>query len=206
MSKRYITLDWSDFAIKNNSRHSGNSYTTLDRRDVVLRVLDHWSKARPGAGETGLDRKILIRIPPDGFYCPPRAKLVEGMVVKAEVKLRQDGEDPTLETYVEEDEAQRCNALVIVPAKYVDVVCYSREALLENNGKSSTGCDFEIVCLLASVGDNEPMMPMAMARNYLEMPGGTKSDYTAREFAEAVYYWGSQRGVRVRLKEDTSWR
>jgi hypothetical protein len=92
--------------------------------------------------------------------------------------------------------------LVEVPAKRVDVVCYSAEALLENNGtRTHLDCNWEIVCLLASTGEKEPMLPLAMARNYLEMPGGTKGEYTAKEFAEAIYYWSSKRGVKVRLEE-----
>lgn len=196
-----MKLGWSNFALKNNARNSGNSYTTLSLRDVVDLVVANWSKAVPGQGETTLDRKILVPVPPEGFFCPPRANLVEGMELKSEVKFRQVGEDPYVETYVDEVEARRCDALVEVPASRVDVVCYSADALLENNGtRTYLDCDWEIVCLLASTGQKEPMLPLAMARNYLEMPGGTKGEYTAQEFAEAIYYWASKRGVKVRLQ------
>lgn len=198
MSKRYITLGWSNFGLKNNARNSGNSYSDLSPDKIIERVLDNWNKAVPGSGETTLERKILVPVDPEGFFCPPRALLIPGMEVKAEVKLRQQGEDPSVETYVTEEEARRHNALVEIPAKRVDVVCYSAEALLENNGERSTDCDWEIVCLLASQ-DKEPMLPLAMARNYLEKPGGTKGEYSAKEFAEAIYYWSSQRGIKVRL-------
>lgn len=198
MSKRYITLGWSNFGLKNNARNSGNSYSNLSPEKIIERVLDNWNKATPGQGETTLERKILVPVEAEGFFCPPRALLVPGMDVKAEVKLRQQGEDPTIETYVTEEEARRHNALVEIPAKRVDVVCYSAEALLENNGERSTDCDWEIVCLLASQ-EKEPMLPVAMARNYLEKPGGTKGEYSAKEFAEAIYYWSSQRGIKVRL-------
>ena len=193
-------LGWSAFGLKNNARESGNSYCTKTPEDVVALVLKNWSKAVPGQGETGLDRKILVPVDPEQFFCPPRANLVKGMEVKAEVKFRQDGEDPYLETFVEEAEATRHNALVRVPAKRVDIVCYSAEALLENGGTRSTDCDWEIVCLLASSGEKEPMLPLAMARNYLEMPGGTKGEYSAQEFAEAIYFHSSKKGVRVRLE------
>ena len=129
-----MKLGWSNFALKNNARNSGNSYTTLSLRDVVDLVVANWSKAVPGQGETTLDRKILVPVPPEGFFCPPRANLVEGMELKSEVKFRQVGEDPYVETYVDEVEARRCDALVEVPASRVDVVCYSADALLENNG------------------------------------------------------------------------
>ena len=41
------------------------------------------------------------------------------------------------------------------------------------------------------------MPPVTMARNMLEKEGGTKSVYTAEEFAEAIYYWSQ----RIRIKE-----
>jgi hypothetical protein len=194
-------LGWSEFGIKNNARSSGNSYSTLSLSDIVDLVLKNWNKAVPGQGETTLERKFLVPVDPSGFFCPPRANLVEGMKIESVVKTRQAGEDPYIETYVTEDEAIRHNALILCPAKRVDVVCYSAEALLENDGKRSTDCSFEIVCLLASTGEKEPMLPMPMARNYLEKPGGTFTDYTAREFAESIYYWKSKHGVNVKLNE-----
>jgi len=199
-----VTLGWSDFGLKNNARNSGNSYSNLSPLQIAELVLANWNGAIPGQGETTLNRKILVPVPAEGFFCPPRANLVEGMAIKTEVKVRQAGEDPYTETYVEEAEARRCNALVEVPAKRVDVVCYSAEALLENNGtRTHLDCNWEIVCLLASTGEKEPMLPLAMARNYLEMPGGTKGEYTAKEFAEAIYYWSSKRGIKVRLDSKT---
>lgn len=194
-----VTLGWSDFAVANNSRSSGNTYSILSEKEIVDLVLDHWNEAVPGQSESNLDRKILVPIPPHGFFCPPRANLVVGMKLNSEVKTRQSGEDPYIENYVEEDEARRLNAFVEIPAKHIDVVCYSSEALLDNGGKRSTDCQWEIVCLLATTVGKEPMMPLAMARNYLEKPGGTFTDYTAREFAESIYYWSSQCGIRVKL-------
>ena len=36
------------------------------------------------------------------------------------------------------------------------------------------------------------MTPMAMARNFLALPGGTKAEYTAAQFAEAIIYWSTR--------------
>jgi hypothetical protein len=33
---------------------------------------------------------------------------------------------------------------------------------------------------------------MAMARNFLVLPGGTKAEYTAAQFAEAIIYWSTR--------------
>lgn len=196
-----LTLGWSDFAKRNHLRSSGHSYTSLSYAEVVERVLKNWSQAIPGTGETTLERKVLVPVDPQGFFCPPRVPLVPGMQVQAEIRFRQEGEDPFVLTYVTEDEARRLQVFQEVSAKQVNVVCYNAEALLENGGSRSTDCDWEIVCLLASSGESQPMEPLTMARNFLEKTGGTKSIYTAEQFAESIYYWSTQRGISVRLRE-----
>jgi len=87
-------------------------------------------------------------------------------------------------------------ALPLEPAKFVTAACYSAAALEENDEERSTDCDWEIVCLICSPVEKEPMHPLAMARNALEKAGGTMSKYTAQEFAEAIWYWSQ----RVKVK------
>ena len=36
-----------------------------------------------------------------------------------------------------------------------------------------------------------------MARHMLAKPGGTPCDYTAEQFAEAVWYWRARAGIRL---------
>jgi hypothetical protein len=168
----------------------------LDPSEVVHLADVHWDKRRPGSGETDLSRKVIVPVPPEGFFCPPRTRLMPGMPVRAEVVTRQDGEDPYVQTFITPEDAKTWGVLE-TPAEIAEVVCYSAEALLENGGTRSTDCDWEIVTLLCSIGATDPMMPLAMARNFLEKPGGTKGEYTAQEFAEAIWHW-SQRGIRIK--------
>ena len=192
-------LGWSDFAKKHSRRERGNSYSTFDHDEVARIVASRFEHAVPGDGETTLDRKVLVPVPPEGFFCGLRAKLVPDMPVYAEVVKRQDHEDPYVETYTTYAIAKAFGALVERPAKHVDVVCYSAEALTENGEERSTDCLWEIVTILCREDEErEPMHPLAMARNYLEKPGGTKSEYTAREFAEAIWFRSTQQGIRVR--------
>jgi hypothetical protein len=194
------TIGWSDFAKKQHTPESGNSFTTLDALSVVGLVLLCWDARVPGAGEKDLSRKVLVPLPEytyEYFRCP-RVELTPDLPLKARVAQRQEGEDYYVETYVDGDEADRLGIeLKYSPVTSVNVVCYSKEALLDNGGTRSTNCDWEIVCLLASGRKNEKMEPLTMARNYLEKPGGTFTDYTAREFAEAIYEHSTNRGVRV---------
>lgn len=86
----------------------------------------------------------------------------------------------------------------IPPAKFAKVVCYHKDALLENDGQRSSDADWEIVALLTSDVDDEPMQPLTMARNYLQKAGGTYAPYTAQQFAESIYYWSLRVQVGVR--------
>ena len=205
MSERYITVGWSNFALKRHKPGAGYSYSNLVyggkqiRDEVCSLVMDNWKDAVPGDGETTLDRKVLVPVPPEGFFCPDRARIVKGMTIQAEITTRQDGEDPYVETFVYEGIAVLNRALIVTPAVRVKIVCYSADALLENNGERTTVDDWEIVSLNCDDGkESPPMPPLTMARNMLEKPGGTKSEYTAQEFADAVWWHSTQKTLRVK--------
>lgn len=202
------TIGLSDFYLNNSTRENGQSYTTLDYVYFIELVRDNWEKRRAGAGEgTNLNRKVLVPIEGNdllyhhaqpAFFCPCYVPLSVGMPVRAEVTQRQDGEHPHIQTFITPEDAKHYMRLS-PSAKHVDVVCYSAEALLENGGKRSTEREWEIVTILCSDDVEEPMHPLAMARNFLGMPGGTKSNYTAKEFAEAIWHHlGGVRGLKIK--------
>ena len=194
------SIGWSEYAIKHSAHDSGKSYTTLSQEEVISRIQEAWEARVPGNGETGLDRKVLVPVNPEGFFCPPRVELVEGLPVQAQVTCRQQGEDLYVETFVTPEDVERLGLNCKVPAKQCDIVLYSAEALLENGGTRTTDCDWEIVCLLArESNERELMSPLTMARNFLNMPGGTKSVYSAEEFARAIYA-GSKKSVQVKRR------
>lgn len=189
------TIGWSSFATERHFEGNGLSYSTLSHASVVALVQENWDKRTPGAGEKGVDRKVLVPVPAravedySGQGGPPLgaplfrcgyAKIRDDMTVHARVKRRREHEDPYIETYVTDAEPE--------PAAYVNVVCYSADALLENDGERDTDCDWEIVCIIASPVEDEPMYPLAMARNMLEQVGGTFGEYSGDDFAEAVWY------------------
>lgn len=191
------TIGWSQFARDRHQPSSGHSYFTISEDEVIDRIQQNFDKRTPGTGDTGIDRKVLVPVEADGFFCPPRMPLQEGMPVKAQVLTRQDGEDPYIETYITLDDAKALG-FTGTPAKFCEIVCYSADALMENGGKRSTDCDWEIVCILATeIEGTEPMPSLTMARNYLQKAGGTFTDYTAKEFAESIYYHSTRKGVRV---------
>lgn len=185
------TIGWSQFALDRHKPGTGHSYSTLSNEEVTELVHTHWERRQPGQGETGLDRKVVVPVPPQSFRCTT-VKIFEAMPLDAQVTRRQPHEDFYVEVSTPVWRPKPGWMIETESVNFASVVLYNKDTLVENGGKRSTDADWEIVCLLASPVEKEPMHPLVMARNMLEKPGGTKSTYTAQEFAEAIYYW-SQR-------------
>jgi hypothetical protein len=195
-----FSLAWSNFALQHSRYGTGNSYSTLSNEEVLKLVQENWDQRRPGAGETDLNRKVLVPVPVEHMFCSPRAEIVMGLPVRARVVQRQAGEDPYIETYITPEDAEKFGVKQ-TPAKKCDIVCYSADALLENGGERSSEADWEIVTILAYPDDfEEPVPPLTLARNYLNKPGGTYGEYSAKEFAESIYYHATKKTVKI-MKE-----
>lgn len=122
---------------------------------------------------------FLTPVPAEGFFSS-LVKLTPESKLHAEFKSRRDGEDSFVNVTAEGRKA---------PAKSVTIVTYSKEILAENNERS-TDADYEIVSINASPTDQEaPMDPITMMRNFLQRPGGTKGEFSAKEFAESILFW-----------------
>lgn len=195
VEKHKFTVGMSDFATKRHVKGKGHSYTSLSFEELIQLTVKNWDKRTPGRGETDLSRKVVIPISEkkDQFFCAS-VLLQKGMKLASEVGSRREGEDLFIKTYLKRSLWSRLFGPRIEPekAEHISVVCYSKEALLENDGERITDCDWEIVALICSPVEKEPMFPLTMARNMLGKVGGTKSEYSAEEFAESIYYW-SQR-------------
>lgn len=176
----------SDFAKGRHVKGNGKSYFKGDWNQLIRLVRQFWNTMRPGDGEIGFARKIIVTVPPDNFV-GTTATLEDGMKLKSKVDRRMKGEDPFVSTV----------AVNVTPDPLVrvEIVLYSRAALLENGGKTSGDYSWEIVAILAKTVHNEPMHPLTMARNMLGMPGGTKSEYSAMQFAQSIYYWSTRVSV-----------
>jgi hypothetical protein len=186
------TLGWSRFAASRHKPGTGYAFFSgCTQADVVDLVRRHWSAATPGDGESDLARKVVVPVPPDNFFCTS-VPLAGGMALHSEVYEHN-------KTFAIKTTA-RAKA---VPARFVNVVCFSAETAQAAFGQRSGDCDWEIIVILAAEVQREPMHPLTMARNFLESPGAAADKYTAREFAESVHYW-SQRVQVSGLKEDSS--
>jgi len=86
-------------------------------------------------------------------------------------------------------------------ASHAFVVLYSHAVLMEG-GEATTNADWEIISINARGTEaEEPMDPMTMARNFLCLPGGTKGEFTAQQFAESIVYWSQHALVAEQTEE-----
>jgi hypothetical protein len=185
------SLAWSQFARERHVR--GGRHTWFEGREEELLdlVRQHWSERRPGAGRDDLDAVVVVPVPPDRFH-GTTVEVTEETPLHARLDRRQPHEDPFIRVTAEGEPA---------PPRHAGVVLYSAATLEQNDGVRSSDAAWEVVCLLAGPVSEEPMDPLTMARNYLEKPGGTYAPYTARQFAEAVWYW-ARRAPRHQAEEE----
>jgi hypothetical protein len=175
-------IGWSDFA---RGRHTpGGQHTWFAGSDgeLLRRMQAGWPRRRPGQGRADLSQVVIVPVDPEGFV-GATVRVDEDTPLHAHFDRRQAGEEGFIRVTAEGERE---------PVRHAAVVLYSARTLQENGGRRSTDCDWEIVCLLAGPAEVEPMDPLTMARNYLEKAGGTYADYSAREFAEAIWYWAAR--------------
>jgi len=174
------TLGWSKFALSRHKPGTGYAFFTgYTDADVVDLVRRNWHAATPGGGEKDLKRKVVVPIPAENFYCTS-VPLQKDMALHSEIY--QHNQHFAIKNIA------RAKA---VPAKFVNVVCFSADAVAKEMGQRSCDLEWEIIVVLSALAQHEPMHFLSMARNVLETPGG-ESKYSAKEFAESIHYW-SQR-------------
>jgi len=181
------TLGWSDFARDRYVPGAAHSHFNGSEDELIALVAAHWVERRPGDGRDGLDKVVVVPVPAERFVCAT-VRVDEDTPLSATFTRRQPHEDGYLEVLATGERE---------PARHAAVALYAADTLLENGGARSTDCAWEIVCIIASPTPDEPMDPLTMARNMLAKPGGTPCDYTAAQFAEAVWYWSGRARIRI---------
>lgn len=142
-------------------------------------VEDNFDKQQPGYR----DGVVLVPVDPKGFWAST-IQVTPSTALKATFGARQDGELPFVSVTA-------ING-VKMPAKAVDVILYRRDVLMETH-EASNSTPWEIISVNARATDEEePMHPLTMARNMLQLPGGTKGEYTAEQFAKSIAYWSDK--------------
>jgi hypothetical protein len=150
-----------------------------DHQRVANMAADFFHEAKQGYR----DGVMLVSVPAAGFFSGV-VEVWPDTVLRATFSARRDNEEPFLS--VEAVGAAK------LPAKHVELVLYRRDVLLEDND-ASTECEWELISINARpTEEQEPLTPMAMARNFLKLEGGTEADYSAKEFADAILYWSTR--------------
>lgn len=176
------SIGWSNLALAHHKDPAARRFKGPPAALLTL-VKKHWAGRQPGFGRKDLTHVIVVPIAELGlarlfkstWLATEGASRIRGSVVR-----RQAHEDPFVSIEA------RGRAL---PVKHASVVLYARKVLEENNGTTSGPFDWEIVAVVSGPWENPPMDPLTMARNYLRKPGGTFANYTAKQFAEAIYFW-----------------
>lgn len=174
----YATVGTSDFAKETHRRLSPNSHFNGTWENLEKLVANSFGDMRPGY-KKGV---ILVPVPADNFF-DAIVEINDNTKTFSYVTKRQEGEAPYV-TSIDVNQSK-------IPAKFVDVVCYHKDVLDEDDDRS-TDKDWEIITILArQTKEDYPMAPLTMARNFLHKEGGTKGDFTADQFAESIWFWST---------------
>ena len=173
------SLGWSEFARRRYVPGGGHTWYDGTHEELLDLVRARWPARRPGQGRSDLAEVVVVPVDPAGFTSST-VLVTEDTPLSAALVSRQPGEEP----YVEVRAAGPSEEV-----RFTSVVLYSAATLEQNGGARSGEYDWEVVALLATAVEEEPMDPLTMARNMLAKPGGTPCVYTAEEFAAAVWFW-----------------
>ena len=115
------------------------------------------------------------------FICP-FVKITNNSILKAEVSKRRPKEENYIRIKSTNGQELKAGA--------VEIILYRNDILKETN-ENSTNADWELISFHAIPEgiNNMPMGPVTMMRNQLELPGGTKGDYSSDKWAESVRFW-----------------
>jgi hypothetical protein len=176
-------IGWSTFALQRNVAADQASRFLGDPQELLPLIQRHWASRQPGTGRKDLSQVVVVPIQEGDltkYFSSSWIPIEEASQFEVSLRRRQPHEDPYLYT----------TALgTPLPVRRASVVLYSKETLLENGGTCEGPYEWEIVAVLAGPWEQEPMMPLTMARNYLEKTGGTYAPYTSQQLAESIYHW-----------------
>ena len=189
-----IQLEVNDF-VRQQVEGSGKTYA----KDLTFEEILNHASDRFASGyfrEGYRDGVVIVEAEDDitsHFVCP-YVKIDQTTELKAESFRRQEGEEPYIQI--------RAAIGSPLPVGKVEFILYSHDVLAENN-ENTTDAEWELISILAVPEglDQLPMGPVTMMRNQLELPGGTKANYSSKQWAEAVRFW--QKYAALEPEEET---
>ncbi len=167
--------------VRRQTENSQFSHFTGTWDELIELVEKNFDRAQSGYR----DGVVLVPVPAEGFFTGV-VEVNEASELLAKFEARRSGEEPYVRVLARGEK---------LPAEAVEIVLYRHDVL----GDDASACvEWEIVSINARPTEGpEPMSPVAMARNFLDLPGGTKADYSAEEFARAIIYWSKRAMIAV---------
>lgn len=178
------SIAWSDFALGRHKPGTGHAYFKGSEAELLELVKGHWGDRVPGQGRTNLDEVVIVPLPAERFMTTT-VKVAPSTELTAELYRRRATEEPYIRVMAKGQAESAAHAAVVL---------YAKETLAQNSERS-TQADWEVVSVIASPVEKEPMDPFTMARNMLGMTGGSQVDYSARDLAEAIVFWAQHTKV-----------
>jgi len=110
--------------------------------------------------------------------------------------VRIDAKTKLLAKHVQRREGEkyyiqiRAKSGELLRAGKVELILYHHDVLSEND-EHTTDLEWELISFHAVPEgvDYMPMGPVTMMRNQLELPGGTKANYSSEDWAKSVEFW-----------------
>ena len=168
--------------VKRQQKNTGKTYSLLTFDEIAQHAEEKLNNNnfqdgyRDGVVIINVDSHLI-----DKFICP-FVKINDDSILKAEVSKRRENED----NYI------RIKAKNGTPLKTgsVELILYRKDVLQETQ-ENTTSAEWELISFHALPHGIEklPMGPVTMMRNQLELTGGTKGNYSSKEWAESVKFW-----------------
>lgn len=189
-----MNIDVNDF-VRRQVKGSGKTYAkTLSFASIADHARSQMEKDcfsegyRDGVRIIHADQRIV-----EDFVCP-YVKLDENIKIISKLVRRRPEEEPYIQT--------RAMNGALLSAQAVDLILYRHDVLKENQ-ENTTNADWELISINSiPVGvETLPMGPVTMMRNQLALIGGTKAEYSSKEWSRSVQFW--QQYAPLEVENDT---
>jgi len=187
------SVAFSDF-VRRQTPDSKFSHWDISDVGVIDLIIGNWSRRRFGYRP----EVVLVPVDPDGFFTGV-VNLQEGDNLRGSFMPRQKGEAPRQTFCLDTRDREGVSANPRdrkAPAAAVDIVLYSREALLEDlkPGEEPPTADWNIISVNASpVLGEAPIRPEVLMANHFHDDGGTATNMDDTMFTDALrlayFYW-----------------
>ena len=169
--------------VRRQTKKSGKTYS---KKMTFEEIAKHASiQIKKGKYKQGYrDGVILVSVEKsliNNFICPI-IKIDENTKLIAEYTQRRANEEPYI----------KISALngKTVDTGNVDLILYRKDVLKETQ-ENETNKEWELISFHAIPHkfNNLPMGPVTMMRNQLQLKGGTKGEYSSKNWAESTNFW-----------------